>query len=283
MKIKNKIYELFFELKNVIYIIKDENGNIIFPDDLETLKLYKETLETKIRNGNDFYHKLTKTWYQLSNEKIIDANNNVLTIEFLEDVTNIKEQLYNLKIDTLTRLLKDRDECDRLIFEYITYAINNKEDFSIVMADVDKFKTINDTYGHMCGDLVLKNVGKELLKNTRQSDDKFDYRPSDIVMRIGGDEFLIVLKNISLDDTKKRINLLQNTISDMQIIYENDIIPVEMSFGYCNINIKKRIDVSISNLEKNMVKTADEYLYIHKNRKKVEEQRQIEKIKDLKN
>ena len=281
MEIKNKIYEVFFDLNDVIYIIKDENENIIFPNDLETLKLYREILKSKIRTNNDFYHKLTKTWYKLSKEKIIDENNKILTIEFLENITDFKEQLYNLKIDTLTKLLKDRDECDRLIFEYISHAIKNKEDFSVVMADVDKFKVINDTYGHMCGDLVLKKIGRELLKSTRQSEDKFDYRPSDIVTRIGGDEFLILFKNISLNDTKKRINLLEKAIKNMRVIYENDIVPVEMSFGYCNINIKKDMNISALILEKSMVKTADEYLYIHKNRKKVNEQKELDKIKKL--
>ncbi|WP_180326739.1 GGDEF domain-containing protein [Raoultibacter phocaeensis] len=64
---------------------------------------------------------------------------------------------------------------------------NNLERFAVFFIDIDGFKSINDTYGHMVGDRILQSVGKALTETCRKND---------IVCRFGGDEFLIVLKDI---------------------------------------------------------------------------------------
>ena len=62
---------------------------------------------------------------------------------------------------------------------------------TVAMVDIDNFKTINDTYGHLYGDYVLKRIVRTIIGNLRQND---------IVGRYGGDEFLIILRDTSREE-----------------------------------------------------------------------------------
>jgi len=86
---------------------------------------------------------------------------------------------------------KSKDELTHLssrtqLEERLKFKIRNSEPFSIIMADMDDFKMINDSFGHMEGDLVLKRVASIL---------KADTNPEDMVCRFGGDEFLILIES----------------------------------------------------------------------------------------
>ncbi|MCR5349519.1 MAG: GGDEF domain-containing protein [Acholeplasmatales bacterium] len=103
-------------------------------------------------------------------------------IEKLKDIECFKNQdLYNA-IDNLTRLL-NKD----IALEYVNYLIENKKQFTMAIIDLDNFKHINDTFGHMIGDKVL-NVFSECLSNHIGS--------KGICGRYGGDEFIVVLEGI---------------------------------------------------------------------------------------
>ena len=71
--------------------------------------------------------------------------------------------------------------------------LEDKQSFALLMADIDLFKQVNDTYGHDVGDRVLKQVASTLTASVRESD---------AVARVGGEEFLIVLRNISAADAE---------------------------------------------------------------------------------
>lgn len=264
---EDEICKFFFDMKKIIYIEKNSEGRIIYPNDIGTLNRYLQILGSNIKSKDQIYNADSKTWYKKTVKEVI-KNNEKITIEFFEDITDMKEEVYSSKIDGLTKLLRDRKESDKLIYEYISYATEKNENFSMVMADIDSFKTINDTYGHLCGDLVLRKVGELLLNSTRQSNDKFNYECSDIVVRIGGDEFLILLKNIDLDDTKKKLKQLDQNVKKLHIKYGGNYIPVSMSFGYAHISNGNNISsVSIDQLKDAMSKTADDFLYLNKKKK----------------
>lgn len=267
---KEQIMNAYMDLKKVLYIEKDENGNIISPNNDEQLNLCSEILKSKVANNdNQFYHKKSKTWYQTQKVEIVDKESmKIHTIEFFDDITEFKKEERKLKIDALTQLLNDRNETEKLINEYIMHAVNNKENFTIVMCDIDDFKIINDTYGHDCGDEVLKQVGKILIANTRQSEDEFDDRNNDIVTRFGGDEFLILIKNIDLQSTKEKMNKMKKDIENSRVYYKGKNIPIHMSFGYCNVdkNILKN-DSDLTMLRDTITDIADNYLYVEKNGK----------------
>lgn len=152
--------------------------------------------------------------------------------------------------------------------DYIEWAIKNKENFSIIMTDVDDFKKINDTYGHKCGDLVLQEIGKILIANTRHANDWFADRKSDIVTRFGGDEFLLLIKNISLKDTEKKINEIKESMAKDCVQLDNNEFNIKMSFGYVNID-PSTLDTSkkTDEIRNMLIKKADINLYQAKKNK----------------
>lgn len=268
---KEQIIDAYMQLKKVLYIEKDDKGNIVGPNDDENLKLCLEILRSKVTNNkNQFYYKKSKTWYQTQEVELLDKESKKIhKVEFFDDITEFKREERKLKIDALTNLLNDRNEAENLINEYIMYAIENKENFTVVMCDIDDFKVINDTYGHDCGDEVLKQVGKILIANTRHSEDEFDDRKNDIVTRFGGDEFLILIKNVNLQETKKKMEEIKKDVESSRVFYKEQEVPIKMSFGYCNVDKSILNNVSDSNMLRNTTTDiADNYLYVEKNKKK---------------
>ncbi len=103
---------------------------------------------------------------------------------------------------------------------------------SLIFYDFDNFKKINDTYGHICGDMVLKQVSGTVQKHIRKID---------FLARYGGEEFVVLLKNTSYHDAMKIAKKLQQTIADEVISFETAQIKVTASFGvvtYQNNNFK---------------------------------------------
>ena len=92
--------------------------------------------------------------------------------------------------DQLTGVFNRRFLAEALEHE-IAKASEKNTSLSIIMMDVDHFKKFNDTYGHKCGDFVLKDLSNFLVENSRQGEQ------SDIVCRYGGEEFIILMPNAS--------------------------------------------------------------------------------------
>jgi len=135
--------------------------------------------------------------------------------------------------DSLTKLLNRRG-----LLKFISQ-INGP--FSLVFLDIDKFKSINDTFGHKTGDEVLKVLANILRQYVRKGD---------LVARWGGEEFLIVLPMCDKDNAVKIAQGLRKRIEE----YKNENIPkFTSSFGVVS-------DVNLFNFEEKLNK-ADEYLY----------------------
>lgn len=265
---KVNVLEMFMNSRNIFYIEKDACGNIIC-DDMEQLELYREIILSDVRNENsEIYHKKSKSWYKLTSFDLLDEDTNTVHFyDFLEDITSFKERERELQLDNLTSLMKDRDEANKQMSEYITYALDKGEEFALVVADVDYFKKINDTYGHDCGDYILQKLGPLLLRMTRQTDDPYDYRKNDIVTRFGGDEFVILLKKVSDHDAKKRISEIKDEINNLDLIYDGYLVPIQMSFGCCHVSDNTAPYIDAEKVRKKIFKKADADLYIHKNKR----------------
>ncbi|ACL69160.1 GGDEF domain-containing protein [Halothermothrix orenii] len=105
-----------------------------------------------------------------------------------------------------------------------------KEPFSLVVLDLDNFKNINDTYGHLAGDEVIKNVAINLQNSIR----KYDY-----VGRYGGDEFVIILMNCSLDELKMMAKKIKRAVEEPVYKYKGNKIRVTASMGIYNATEKE--------------------------------------------
>lgn len=122
---------------------------------------------------------------------------------------------------------------------------DKKEDFIVAMLDIDNYKMVNDTYGHLFGDKVLIEIVKTMWRSLGDS-----Y----IVGRYGGEEFLILCEGSNMDETFKDLNKLRVNISNLQ--WENNH-RITISGGLAKYEIGEKVESILSE--------ADEYLYKAKN------------------
>jgi diguanylate cyclase (GGDEF)-like protein len=112
------------------------------------------------------------------------------------------------------------------------------------MADLDYFKKINDTFGHLAGDEALKHFVNIIKRNLRKSD---------YVFRIGGEEFLILLPNTELKDAAEIVERIRKDLEESPLYYDGKEIKLTASFGLAEVDKNKYIS--------EIIKEADEKLY----------------------
>ena len=117
----------------------------------------------------------------------------------------------------------------------------------ITIGDIDFFKKVNDTYGHECGDEVLRTLAAVFKK---------EMEGHGVVARWGGEEFIFVFEGVNGDEAMVLLDHLQRAIRDTVINYEGLQLKVTMTFGLVEYNTKLRLDENIN--------IADERLYIGK-------------------
>ena len=123
--------------------------------------------------------------------------------------------------DDLTSLL-NRGAILELLANELSRSGREKSFTVVLMADLDHFKKVNDMYGHLVGDDVLREVARRLLVSVR---------PYDLVGRFGGEEFLVVLNNCDADSAMDRAEELRQAIAAAPITAASNSISVTMSFG----------------------------------------------------
>jgi len=124
--------------------------------------------------------------------------------------------------DPLTGLF-NRRYTEEMLQREIYRAARKQHEIGVVMADIDHFKRFNDLYGHAAGDLVLAELAA-LLK-TRM-------RGADIACRYGGEEFVLVFTEASLEDTMVRANQLKDEVKGLRVSYAGqEIGPIALSMG----------------------------------------------------
>ena len=132
--------------------------------------------------------------------------------------TELREQALH---DALTGLYNRRFVDETLALE-IPRAARAKMPLSLVLTDIDHFKTINDTYGHAAGDQLLVHVAHQIQSSTRKSD---------LACRLGGDEFLLVMPGASLEIAKKRANELRELVASSSVIVDGAELRITLSVG----------------------------------------------------
>ncbi len=260
---ENNIYEFIVQNeKETIYIIKDEHGNIIEPTNLLFLNLVKKILECKKDELTTFYYEPTDNWYEYATYTGL-VNGNQVTIEKLRDVTKYKKTEILLQKDGVTGLYNRRN-LDEVINKYIGEASQAQEPFSVVFIDCDKFKEVNDIHGHDFGDLALKRVAEILKMNTRQNKG----RRMDIVGRNGGDEFLMVMKDIDEYTTMTRLNEIQEQINTATICQNGQNIPIcKLSIGYYTVESKETeplLNDDLDGFRRKICRYGDQAMYYSK-------------------
>ncbi|MEM3846170.1 MAG: GGDEF domain-containing protein [Candidatus Parvarchaeota archaeon] len=145
-----------------------------------------------------------------------------------------------LELDSLTKVFNRN---------YLKVIEKNHKDYIVAMLDIDFFKRINDVYGHKIGDEALKSVADNIKRSLRKDD---------IVIRYGGEEFLIFIKGSDYNNDCKILERLRHHIQDNPIVLETgELLNITVSIG---ANIKTR-DLTLQE----RITLADKYLYEAKN------------------
>lgn len=169
-----------------------------------------------------------------------------------EFMTRVNANLEVLDLFQQTKDLANKDfltgAYNRRFFFDSGYAIFDKarrsgKELTLAMFDIDKFKSINDTYGHDVGDVAIQEMSKLLNEKLRASD---------LIARFGGEEFCVLLENIELDDVKALFEKIRFAF-EMNVINVGDLeLSFTVSIGIC-YGIESSLD--------EMIKKADEGLY----------------------
>lgn len=207
---------------------------------------WKSELINKKKDGS-LYHE------ELSITPVLDHNNKIQNfIAIKQDISERKKRENDVKhfafYDALTNLPNRR-----LLIEHLEQIINTlsrvRKSVAVLFLDLDKFKTLNDTYGHDAGDDLLIQVANRLNKTTRKQD---------VVSRIGGDEFIIVLDDLPSDfyQAKEYTKTISNKIREsIKAPFELSDVTYKTttSIGICIFNdellridsILKRADIAL--------------------------------------
>tara|TARA_B100000963_G_scaffold356909_1_gene378007 strand:- start:439 stop:1104 length:666 start_codon:yes stop_codon:yes gene_type:complete len=183
----------------------------------------KEAVRVTLRN----YTKLGKEyWIDLSILPLRDNNGNVTHFASIQrDITeqkNLERKLQVLcRTDPLTTAANRRAFNEILSQEFSRFKRSQKE-YALIMIDIDHFKSVNDEYGHAVGDQVLIEVTERCKDNLRYHD---------IVARLGGEEFCVLLPYTNAKYAEGIAERLRGKIESMPIISEGSRITVTVSVG----------------------------------------------------
>jgi len=129
---------------------------------------------------------------------------------------SLRDSLREMSIrDPLTGLF-NRRYMEETLNRELSSAARNRTEVGIVVIDVDHFKAFNDTHGHDAGDAILEAVGEVLIRYSRTSD---------VACRYGGEEFIVILPNCSLEDGQLRADELRCHVSALRVPYRNIELP----------------------------------------------------------
>lgn len=191
----------------------------------------------------------------------IEFEGNIYIVELLKDI-DVMIRVNGVNIEDTSQIISDlnakviRDELteiynrryiNNILPKEIEMSKKNKECSTIIMLDVDNFKKVNDKYGYIAGDLVLKELASIVQSKIRKN--------HDWVARYGGDEFLVFLKNGDIEIAHKVIQEVRHILDKKYFVFKNDKVKISVSAGITiidcvNKNIKEVINEADRNLKK---------------------------------
>ena len=207
--------------------------------------LREETLDAQ---GKLIAHQRTESsrLFHAVAEKTLALNNaNRQLEEELEKKKKLEKELkFQASTDPLTGLMNRRSFFS-VCSKEMKRAIRSNTELSFLTVDIDKFKDVNDTYGHPFGDEVIRSIADLMIENTRDMD---------YVGRIGGEEFAILMPATDIDSAFQMADRLRINIAKYKIIFENEMTQVSVSIG---LSCLRREDSEIETI----VERSDKALY----------------------
>lgn len=214
---------------------------------LVTAKNETENIIQGMEAGADDY--ITKPFSKQELSVRINAGKRI--IELQKELIDAREQMrYQATYDKLTAIL-NRAAIFEILSKELSRAQRTNNHLGVILLDLDHFKHVNDTYGHLAGDQVLKTAAQVI---------QSAIRPYDRVGRYGGEEFLIVLPETDMDESTMVAERIRATIEKTPVKTDEGIINVTVSLGVTALQDKINDDDVDC-----FIKTADVALYTAKN------------------
>ncbi|WP_427338918.1 diguanylate cyclase [Caloranaerobacter sp. DY30410] len=249
-----------FILKNIFEEVKSETERLLFGDIksmicIPIFRTRKESLLNKVERR--------KKIKSFSNDKIIGyfyLDSDIIFNRFDQSTFELMKMLsyiaylnienYYLKVSSSTDKLTgiyNRKYFDFLFDEILRFSKVNNHSFSVIMADIDKFKNVNDVFGHQKGDEILSKVAQIIQNNIRNTD---------IVGRYGGEEFIIILHDTKGNEGLKVAEKIRKEVENANLISKD--YPVTISLGVSNYP-------QHGQFKDELIENADKALYHAKN------------------
>ncbi|THB81720.1 MAG: GGDEF domain-containing protein [Desulfobacteraceae bacterium] len=194
------------------------------PEDPDLVRYINDTIARIEINAANVFYFLEKKNY----EEVLTLYRELMQIYklslMLTNVITIAASsaiISSLSKDDLTGML-GRNSLNDIIEREFSLATASGYEISLIMMDLDHFKNVNDTYGHAAGDEVLKTTSKFVHDNIRATDFSF---------RMGGEEFLIILKGASLKVASRQAELIRKEIEEHAFKYDGKTFRITASFG----------------------------------------------------
>jgi diguanylate cyclase (GGDEF)-like protein len=185
---------------------------------LVTARNESQDVVNGLEAGADDY--LTKPFDQNELRARLRVGNRILALQ--ADLIESREKLrFQATHDSLTGLWNRASVLDMLHRE-MDRANRNEGFTGVLMLDLDHFKRVNDKYGHLAGDAVLKSAADRIAEMVR---------PYDIVGRYGGEEFLVVLPNCDIEQSRQTAERICAAVGEVPILLGNREIRVTVSIG----------------------------------------------------
>lgn len=240
-EIENRNYDTYPERKRVDKLRSEDHH-------------YEDSAKELAEKEDEFRKKFKESFL-----KIIGVNESMNELE--DDLANkfsdqVFENIENNRkafIDPLTKI-GNRGFLEETIPKFLTLGKREEKESTVIMLDIDHFKSVNDTKGHAEGDRALKEISAKIKESIRESD---------FVFRYGGEEFTVFLPNTNIEQAKVIVEKIRKNVEEAKILDRT------ISLGYVsteNINDDDKNNVDMKNISDILLKKADKALYHSKER-----------------
>ncbi len=173
----------------------------------------------------------------------------LLDIAALAGIAIHNASLYEMATTDMMTKLKIHHFFQTLIVEELERAVRLERPLCIIMADIDDFKKLNDTYGHLAGDMVLINVARVIKESVRQID---------VASRYGGEEFAIILPSTEIHEALIVAERVRECIESTSVVHDSTELKVTISIGVT------QYDPARDKSKTSLIERADKALYLSK-------------------
>ena len=174
----------------------------------------------------------------------------ILQIATLAGMAIHNARLYDMATTDMMTKLKIHHYFQNTLMDLILASQKTKKPLSLIMADIDYFKSFNDLHGHIMGDNVLKKVAQVILENIR---------PMDTAARYGGEEFAIIMPRTYITEAIIAAERIRENISNARVVGNERELSVTISVGLT------QYDPHMDKNKNDLISRADRALYLSKN------------------